>query len=336
MTDWTDTGAEEVAPGVHRVPLPMPNDGLRAVNVYLLAAADGWVLVDSGWALDLARDALVGALRGVGAELGDIRSFLVTHVHRDHYSQAVTLRREFGVPVSLGTGERASLDVLTAPGHRALGVQLAMLRECGAGELADRLSEMLGHDDVDTSEWEMPDDWLRDGQLIEVGQRSLEVVETPGHTAGHVVFRDAAGGLLFAGDHVLPTITPSIGLEPAAAANPLRDFLGSLAAVRRLPDARLLPAHGPVTKSVHARVDELIAHHGRRLDQSVAAVSGGQTAADVALVLRWTRRERRLEELDAFNQMLAVGETAAHLTLLVSQGRLTSSVVDGLRRYQPC
>ena len=35
--------------------------------------------------------------------------------------------------------------------------------------------------------------------------------------------------------------------------NPLRDFMNSLAAMRRLPDARLLPAHGPVIDSVHAR-----------------------------------------------------------------------------------
>ena len=37
--DWTEPGAFEVAPGVHRIPLPLPNDGLRAVNVYAVDAA---------------------------------------------------------------------------------------------------------------------------------------------------------------------------------------------------------------------------------------------------------------------------------------------------------
>jgi hypothetical protein len=32
--DWTEPGLFTVAPGVHRIPLPLPNDGLRAVNVY--------------------------------------------------------------------------------------------------------------------------------------------------------------------------------------------------------------------------------------------------------------------------------------------------------------
>ena len=34
--DWTVPGVYPVAPGVHRVPLPLPTDGLRAVNVYVV------------------------------------------------------------------------------------------------------------------------------------------------------------------------------------------------------------------------------------------------------------------------------------------------------------
>jgi hypothetical protein len=96
----------------------------------------------------------------------------------------------------------------------------------------------------------------------------------------------------------------------------------------------LLPAHGPVTDSVHRRVDELVAHHGARLDATQAAVAAGATTAyDVATQLKWTRREKTLDELDTFNQMLAVTETAAHLTLLVAQGRVRVADVDGVRRY---
>ena len=150
-----------------------------------------------------------------------------------------------------------------------------------------------------------------------------------------MVFHDPANGLLFAGDHVLPTITPSIGFEPVLSPNPLGDFLDSLATVRARPDARLLPAHGPVTDSVHKRVDELVAHHGKRLDETLAAIARGAVSAyDVASQLTWTRRERTLDELDPFNQMLAIAETAAHLELLAAQGRLAYDDVDGLRCYR--
>ncbi len=168
------------------------------------------------------------------------------------------------------------------------------------------------------------------------GGRTLDVVATPGHTRGHVVFHDLGGQLLFAGDHVLPTITPSIGFEPVLSDDPLGAFLGSLTLMRSRPDARLLPAHGPVTGSTHARVDELIAHHGARLDETEAAIRGGaQTAPEAAAVLRWTRRGRVLADLDPFNQMLAISETAAHLQLLAAQGRVTRHEADGLRYYLP-
>ncbi|MEU9506087.1 MBL fold metallo-hydrolase [Micromonospora sp. NPDC048170] len=331
--DWTRPGTYEVAPGVHRVPLPLPNDGLRAVNVYVLRDDDGLVLVDSGWAVAEARTALDAALKELDCSLGDVRRFLVTHVHRDHYTQAVHLRREYGMRVSLGAGERESLVMSMAPHQNPLAEQLGHLRLLGAGELADTLAGLTGAQ-LSTEDWELPDDWFHDGQQIRHGDRTLHVVETPGHTRGHVVFHDTASHLLFAGDHVLPTITPSIGFEAVLSANPLAAFLGSLAVVRQRPDALLLPAHGPVTPSVHARVDELVAHHGARLDETEAAVArGAGSAYEVAGQLRWTRRKHRLADLDLFNAMLAVTETAAHLDLLVAQGRLTWADVDGLRCY---
>jgi hypothetical protein len=86
---------------------------------------------------------------------------------------------------------------------------------------------------------------------------------------------------------------------------------------------------------VHARVDELVAHHGARLDEVEKAVrAGAVTAFDSASQLRWTRREKRVDELDPFNQMLAIAETAAHLELLAAQERITAETSEGLRRYR--
>src|SRR3954471_14157287 len=318
--DWTEPTVEEVADGVHRIPLPLPNDGLRAVNVYVVRDAEGRLtLIDSGWAIPDARELLVQMLGKLGHTPSDIERFLVTHVHRDHYTLGIALRREFGTTVALGAGERPSLEVILTPGHRPLQRELGRMRKLGATALADELAAKVpGPGALPPVEhfWEMPDEWLEPHTLT-VGARQLEVVPTPGHTQGHVVFHDVAGGLLFAGDHVLPTITPSIGLEPHNATSPLRYFLDSLRLVHERPDAKLLPAHGAVTDSVHARVDELIAHHGRRLDQAAeAAVAGMTTAAAIAGHLRWTRRDRSFDDLDVFNQMMAVGETGAHLDLL--------------------
>ena len=148
------------------------------------------------------------------------------------------------------------------------------------------------------------------------------------------MFVDEQAGALFAGDHVLPHITPSVGFELVYASNPLADFLSSLELVRRLPDLRLLPAHGPVTDSAHARVDELLAHHDQRLSLCLDAVrAGAATAYDVARALTWTRRERSFDDLDVFNGAMAVMETMVHLDLLVSRGDLTRTESEGTAAY---
>ena len=171
--------------------------------------------------------------------------------------------------------------------------------------------------------WDDPDRWLSDGALIELPSRSLRAIHTPGHTRGHVVFHDEAAAVLFAGDHVLPHITPSIGFQPAITRQALSQYLGSLRLMLTLPDARLLPAHGPVRDSTHARVNELLEHHESRLAQTLEIASAGPvTAFAAAAALPWTRRKRRFAELDPMNQLLAVGETAAHLEVLALRGRL--------------
>jgi glyoxylase-like metal-dependent hydrolase (beta-lactamase superfamily II) len=359
---WIEEGAHAVAPGVHRIPLPLPSDGLRAVNVYAIEADNGLVLIDSGWALANARDQLERSLAAIGAGLPDVRQFLVTHMHRDHYTQAVEIRRLFGTPVALGAGEKPSIDGLLSGEFRPFRAQLAIVRDAGAGQVADQLAAMMsiappgldrksaeavaladGHPPLRPGAtigaalgYEQPDQWIAPEQVFDLGTRSLTAVPTPGHTRGHVVFADSAAGLLFAGDHVLPHITPSIGFQEAPSAEPLREYLQSLNVVRLLPDMRLLPAHGPVSPSTHGRIDELIDHHAERLQLMADVVAAGPCSGyDVALAIGWTRRQRKLADLDLMNQMLAICETVYHLDLLVAQQAAVSQLgEDGVRRYQ--
>ncbi|MFD4505431.1 MBL fold metallo-hydrolase [Streptomyces sp. NPDC058457] len=331
---WAEAGAETVLPGVHRIPLPLPDDGLRAVNVYALEGlADGLVLIDGGWSIPGSRKALEEALADLGHDLGEISHILVTHIHRDHYTQAVTLRRLLGSRVYLGSGERRGLELLASLRTTRPAGSLETLTRSGAGALAERVAAM-DHGDFDPGVWEAPDRWL-EAEELRFGDARLAVIPTPGHTRGHVVYLDRARGLLFSGDHVLPHITPSIGFELGPAELPLGDYLDSLRMLTTLADARLLPAHGPVGDSVHGRVGELLAHHDDRLAQT-RAVLGDRTlnAHDLAGELGWTRRKVPFTDLNAFNQMLAVNETAAHLDVLVARGHVRRTRSDdGVDHY---
>lgn len=329
--DWTEPGAWTVVPGVHRLPLPVPAAGLHAVNAYVIEDPDGLVVVDPGWARPESERVLAGGLARLGHGLADIRHILVTHAHWDHYSQALALRESFGPRVRIGRGEKASIEAFDlADGLHPR--QAELLRRAGAPEVAARIETLM----IDAGErdipWRLPDAWLDDGERVPLVSRTLDVLATPGHTSGHIVLRDAEAGLLFAGDHVLPHITPSLGLETLPEPKPLRSYLASLDLVRDMPDTLLLPAHGPVTASTHTRVEELIKHHEERLDAALAQVRAGRTTAfEVARGIPWTRRRKRLEDLDVFSQMLAILEMDAHLDLLADQGMTGIALVDGVR-----
>jgi glyoxylase-like metal-dependent hydrolase (beta-lactamase superfamily II) len=132
IDSWRAPGPQPVAAHVHRIPVPLPTS-IRAVNLYALESPDGLTLVDGGWApYPEARERLVQALRSLGAALGDVRHFLVTHAHRDHYSYAVEHRSEFGSQVWLGAGEAASLAAFRAEPTRPHPYMLDQLRRGGA------------------------------------------------------------------------------------------------------------------------------------------------------------------------------------------------------------
>jgi len=333
---WAQAGTEDLGGGVHRIPLPLPMAGLRAVNVYALIDEQGLDLIDAGMGLANARERLTAALRDLGCELGDIRNFFITHVHRDHYTLAVNLRRSRYGSISLGVGEQANLAAARALAlGEGGGAFLTDLTWMGAGELAAKLGAG-GGDRPLPGEWDEPDTWLDDGTELEVRSRTLRAIHTPGHTRGHLVYHDAAASVLFAGDHILPHITPTIGMEPARNRSALRDYMDSLRLVLSLPDARLLPAHGPVQDSTHKRVHELLAHHEQRLNEILDSMAPGRsTAYEVAQAIRWTRRQQRFAELETISQLLAVGETASHLELLVIRGQLTRhSDGSGAEHYE--
>ena len=331
---------ECVADEVFRIPLPLPGDALRAVNVYAIRTDRQVVLVDAGWDAPASWDALGTALTRLGSRIEAVRTVAVTHLHHDHVGQAARLRDTARAAVLIGAGEQTALEQILRDTDHGRARVLARLRRLGADALAAELErgDPQGADTQERARYEPPDVYLGDHSIVVAGGRALAVVPTPGHTRGHVCLWDEEHAVLFAGDHVLPHITPSIGLEPVPARLPLADFLASLARVRQLPARRVLPAHGPVFTDLGGRVDELVAHHERRLEQCLAGLDAlGPAAVDAAAVaerLRWTRRELRLADLDWFNQMLAVGETAAHLDVLVERGAARRHAGDRVDRYQ--
>ena len=334
---WDEPGAVAVAPGVHRIPLPLPGDGLRAVNVYAIEDGGRIALVDGGSPHPEAGNAIKAGLAEIGAGLADVSVVLCTHGHYDHYGLATAVSAASGATVALGEHE---LGLLRAASQRdvyqdSVRDRRRWLRRHGAGAIIGRENPAGSDRSAPGAAWRLPDRWLIGGEQVELAERTLRVLWTPGHTRGHVVFHDLDDGLLFAGDHVLPHITPSLGFEPFPDGRALELFLSSLELVRGLAVELVLPGHGAEFADLDGRVDALVEHHRERLARCLALLSRSPgSASEVARGLKWTRSDRDLTELDAFNRMLAVMETATHLELLVRDGHVRhNDDDDGLRTY---
>ncbi|TDD03777.1 MBL fold metallo-hydrolase [Saccharopolyspora terrae] len=331
--DWTEPGPHTVVPGVHRIPLPLPLTGLTAVNAYLLEGPDGLILIDPGWASPANEEAIAAALHALGHQLSDLTTCLATHHHWDHYTQAYAWRDTLRTRLLVGREEHHSIGAYGQHSAR-FPMHPELLDRCGAPELAARLQTEEPPEHEKDVPYGLPDGWLEHGERIPLAHDALEVIATPGHTRGHIVYQHSAAGVLFSGDHVLPTITPSLGFEMSPAPRPLRSFLSSLRLLLNQPDAALLPAHGLVTTSTHSRVRELLDHHQQRLDEvEHILMAGATTAYDVAARLPWTRHRRRLDHLALEHQMSAVMEIEAHLDVLSMTGRVTSTNNSAVRRY---
>ncbi len=152
-----------------------------------------------------------------------------------------------------------------------------------------------------------------------------EVLHLPGHADGHLAL--LRGGVLIAGDALLATISPNIGLYADSRPDPLGDYLESLARIVELAPRIAFAGHSSVIPDPAGRARELIAHHAGRLDATRAALDGSpRTAYDVSLVLFPDPLPRGLRRF-------ALAETRAHLEYLALRDRALRVEDGGVTAY---
>jgi glyoxylase-like metal-dependent hydrolase (beta-lactamase superfamily II) len=150
------------------------------------------------------------------------------------------------------------------------------------------------------------------GDVLELAGREWFVLHTPGHTQDHFCLHDPESGILLAGDHVLPTITPHIS-GFSSAPDPLKSYFYSLDRVGEIAGMKqVLPAHGHPFTDLRARTEAIKRHHLERLEK-VKEISRELGPATVGAI------SRRLFAARSWGPM-AESETYAHLEHLRHAG----------------
>jgi glyoxylase-like metal-dependent hydrolase (beta-lactamase superfamily II) len=313
---------DEVRPGIWSIPLPMQQPGNPFSLSYLIAGDDGSLhLIDTGYDGDENWALFRRALDGFGLAVDDIASVFVTHLHPDHLGMTERLRAASGARVGMLHREHEGLAAVAAGG---LVPPDGLLEGWGVPpERRPELSIPLGADLVARG---IPtvDASYEPGDTLDVPGRAIEVLWTPGHTAGSASLVDAEAGLVYTGDTVLPKIFSGLGLGDrgvpgSPTPNPIADYLNSLTSLARYDDFEVAPGHGYRFRGLIERNAQLAEHHLHRSRAAAAVIRERPDATvwEVASRLRWTVGWQNLR---SFYLLSALSQTVLHLEFVKSPG----------------
>ncbi|MEU3848283.1 MBL fold metallo-hydrolase [Streptomyces sp. NPDC029554] len=325
------TEAFEHGGGVRSLRVPIPDNPLGHTLVYVVDTDRGPVLIDTGWDDPESWDTLAEGLTACGTSAAEIHGVVVTHHHPDHHGLSGRVREASGAWIAMHAADTAVVRrTREAPPERWLAYMAAKLAAAGAPEehLAPlRTARSRALPGLSPA---LPDRDIAPGELLDLPGRRLRAIWTPGHTPGHVCLhleedhpaRLPGHGRLFSGDHLLPEISPHIGLyedpDDTTVTDPLGDYLDSLERVGRLAPAEVLPAHQHAFSHAADRVRELLAHHESRLTGLLALLREPLTPWQLAERMEWNRPWHRIPH---GSRTIAVSEAEAHLRRLVKLGR---------------
>ncbi|MEU6197985.1 MBL fold metallo-hydrolase [Streptomyces sp. NPDC047061] len=319
--------------GVRSIAVPIPDNPLGHTLVYMMDTDRGPVLVDTGWDDPGSWDVLVAGLEACGTGVGEVHGIVITHHHPDHHGLSGRVREASGAWIAMHAADAAIVRRAreTRP-DRWFTYMAAKLTAAGAPD--EHVAPLRGGPRRRSAPPglapALPDREILPGELLDLPGRRLRAVWTPGHTPGHVCLhleeqhpaRLPGHGRLFSGDHLLPEITPHIGLyedpDDATVTDPLGDYLDSLERVGRLAPAEVLPAHQHTFTDAPGRVRELLAHHEERLSGLLSLLRQPLTPWELAVRMEWNRP---WDQIPYGSRNIAVSEAEAHLRRLVKLGR---------------
>jgi glyoxylase-like metal-dependent hydrolase (beta-lactamase superfamily II) len=196
----------EVGPDIYQFRSEKPGS-----HIYLIRGRSKNVLIDTGTTSHFPL--LKSRLSDVGLRVRDVHLVLLTHEHFDHIGATAFFHRTAVVAA-----------------HRLAANKV---------ELQDDFVTLNRYYNVPSKPFWV-DIWLEDGAVIELGNRRLRVVHTPGHTSGCVCYFEPDEGLLFSGDTVFAGGT----LSDVAGSGSVSDYMESVQRLNNLKIKKILPGHG--------------------------------------------------------------------------------------------
>lgn len=319
----------EIADKFYRITLPMPFR-LRHVHAYALVAGGDIALFDTGMTVPGAYERLEADLESIGLSVASIRDIYLTHVHHDHCGMAGILQEKSKAGIHLSAAANHVYQHFQQADYLIAQARLFYARHGMSPAEVETIVEEI--EDIRTYVPQFAvNTFLQDNELRRFGNRSFEVIFTPGHAAGHVCFFFREEGFLLAGDHILPYIAPSLSPNIYDEVfQPLQSYLESLGVIEALPVDIIHPGHGNSLTGIGERISEIRAHHALKKQAILKRIGVyPETTYDIcremigAAAVDW----------DDWEKFMSLNETYVYLQELKRDGSVKENMVNDVIYY---
>jgi glyoxylase-like metal-dependent hydrolase (beta-lactamase superfamily II) len=311
-----------------RIPTPFM---VGRVNCYLVED-EPLTLIDTGPNSQKALGELEHQLAALGRRIEDLELVIITHQHLDHLGLVDLIAERSGAEVA---ALDVAIDYIESFGGESAedndDAAVLMLRHGIAEEIVTALRQVVasfqswgGNPKVTRP--------LRDGETLELGNRSLEIRHRPGHSPSDTLFWDAERRLLIAGDHLIKHISsnPLISRPLDGSGGRTRalvDYLNSMKSTRELPAEIVVAGHGEPIEDHVALIDSRLAMHQRRAEKIYGLIAEqSRTGHEIAQAI-WGN----VAVTQAF---LTLSEVIGHVDLLEDAGLVREAEDDDVIRYE--
>jgi hydroxyacylglutathione hydrolase len=169
--------------------------------------------------IDPAQGSIPAIQKFLNAHSLTCKHILLTHSHWDHIAEVSTAKELYNAPVYIHPLDTPNLE---QPGSDGLPCALFIPSVT-------------------------PDKLLGENTPVMIGDLTLQVIHTPGHSPGSVCFYVQNYGILISGDTLFRGAVGNLSF-PTSKPELMKESLAKLAALP--PQTKVYPGHGPITSLV--------------------------------------------------------------------------------------
>jgi glyoxylase-like metal-dependent hydrolase (beta-lactamase superfamily II) len=319
-----------VPAGIHRIAIPTPF-AVGRVNVYLIED-EPLTLVDAGPNSGTSLEELQRGLAEHGHAIEDIELLILTHQHIDHLGLVSIVATRSGAEVAAIDAAVPFVQNYSEEAAEDDEFALALMLRHGMPEDVARALQSVSQAFRAWGSRADVNRVLRDGEAIELRDRTLEVHFRPGHSPTDTVFLDPERRILLAADHLLkhissnPLITrPRDGSQGRPQA--LVTYLESLRKTRAMEIDLVLPGHGDPFSGHRELIDERFALHERRAAKIHGLIAERSRTAHELAQAMWGN-------VAVTQAYLTLSEVLGHVDLLTNDGKVREVEEAGVARFE--